>query len=226
MRYGKIREMLRTIEAEAELTGRMTGRSAIAARIMDAMKNVPRDEFVPATIRSRAFANNALPIGEGQTISQPFIVALMTDLLDPQSDHSILEIGTGSGYQAAILSLLAQRVYSLEIVPTLAEQAARRLERLGYHNVEVRVGDGHRGWPEQAPYDGIIVTAAASHLPPKLLEQLKPGGRLVIPLGLPFMHQELMLVEKDQSGECHTTDILGVVFVPMIGDAGETVNEQ
>ncbi|HKJ04131.1 MAG TPA: protein-L-isoaspartate(D-aspartate) O-methyltransferase [Geopsychrobacteraceae bacterium] len=226
MRHGKIQNMLRTIEAETEFTSHITGRSTIDLRILDAMKIVPRDEFVPDTRKPQAFANNALPIGEGQTISQPFIVALMTDLLTPQSGHKILEIGTGSGYQAAILSLLADKVYSLEIVPKLAHQAALRLERLDYQNVEVRVGNGHSGWPEQAPYDGIIITAATNHLPPNLLAQLKPGGRLVIPLGLPYMHQELMLVEKDLSGKCRATNILGVVFVPMIGEAEQAVNEQ
>lgn len=225
MRHGKIRNMLRTIEAEVEYTKRITGRSALDPRIMEAMEKVPRDEFVPHAIKAQAFANNALPIGEGQTISQPFIVALMTDLLEPQSTHTILEIGTGSGYQSAVLSLLVRQVYSLEIVPTLAVQAANRLETLAYNNVEVRVGDGHNGWPEQAPFDGIIITAAASHLPPTLLKQLKPGGRLVIPLGQPYMHQELMLVEKDLSGNCHTSNILGVVFVPMVGGADATATE-
>lgn len=226
MRHGRIDNMLRTIEAETEFTKDLTGRSVLDPRVMEAMKDVPRGEFVPREMKAKAFANNALPIGEGQTISQPFIVALMTDLLNPQSDQIILEIGTGSGYQAAILSRLVKQVYSLEIVPPLAVQAAHRLEQLGYNNIEIRVGDGHIGWPEQAPYDGIIITAAASHLPPALLSQLKPGGRLVIPVGLPYMHQELMLIEKDQRGECHSTDILGVVFVPMIGGPEETATEQ
>lgn len=226
MRHGRIENMLRTIEAETEFTKHLTGRAALDPRVMEAIKHVPRDEFVPHAIKSKAFANSALPIGEGQTISQPFIVALMTDLLNPQSEHTILEIGTGSGYQAAVLSRLVKQVYSLEIVPTLAVQAAHKLSQLGYNNVEVRVGDGHSGWPEQAPYDGIIITAAASHLPSALLSQLKPGGRLVIPLGLPYMHQDLLLIEKDQGGECHTKNILGVVFVPMIGGPEETATEQ
>lgn len=226
MRHGRIENMLRTIETETEFTKDLTGRAALDPRVMEAMKHVPRDEFVPHAIKHKAFDNNALPIGEGQTISQPFIVALMTDLLATQSDHRILEIGTGSGYQAAVLSNLVKQVYSLEIVPNLAVESAHRLEKLGHTNVEVLVGNGHSGWPEQAPYDGIIITATASHLPPALLTQLKPGGRLVIPLGLPFMHQELMLIEKDQRGEFHTTNILGVVFVPMIGGPEEMATEQ
>jgi len=226
MRHGRIANMLRTIETETELTKDLTGRSTLDPRVMEAMKHVPRDEFVPRDMKARAFANNALPIGEGQTISQPFIVALMTDLLNPQSEHIILEIGTGSGYQAAILYKRVKQVYSLEIVPPLAAQAAHRLGQLGYNNIKIRVGNGHIGWSEQAPYDGIIITAAANHLPPALLSQLKPGGRLVIPVGLPYMHQELMLIEKDQRGQCHTTEILGVVFVPMIGGPEEVTIEQ
>ena len=225
MRHGRIENMLRTIESETEFTKDLTGRTSLDPRVMEAMKHVPRDEFVPRAMKFKAFSNNALPIGEGQTISQPFIVALMTDLLETQQDHRILEIGTGSGYQAAILSRLVKHVYSLEIVPALAEQARQKLSKLGYDNVEVKIGDGHSGWPAQAPYDGIIITAAASHLPPKLLEQLKPGGRLVIPLGMPYMHQELLLVSKDLNGQCHTRDILGVVFVPMSGGSEATLPE-
>lgn len=225
MRHGRIENMLRTIEAETRLTCDLTGRATIDPRILEAMRHVPRDEFVPRPSRARAFANSALPIGEGQTISQPFIVALMTDLLGPQPDHHILEIGTGSGYQSAILSRLVKQVYSLEIVPTLAKRAANTLKKTGCDNVEVRIGDGHLGWPERAPFDGIIITAAATHLPPKLLEQLKPNGRLVIPLGMPYLHQELLLVEKDTQGACHTTDILGVIFVPMVGGEQTSTRE-
>jgi protein-L-isoaspartate(D-aspartate) O-methyltransferase len=187
---------------------------------MAAMADVPRHEFVPADRRELAYINHALPLARGQTISQPFIVALMTDLLNPEKDDVILEVGTGSGYQAAVLAELVRQVYSLEIIPELAVQAAGRLHHLGCGNVEVREADGHRGWREHAPFDGIIVTAAASHVPPALTEQLRPGGRLVIPVGLPYMHQELLLIEKDVSGQCHTRDVLSVAFVPLTGREG------
>jgi protein-L-isoaspartate(D-aspartate) O-methyltransferase len=141
----------------------------------------------------------------------------MTDLLEPRPEHRILEIGTGSGYQAAILAQLVEQVYSLEIIPELAARATELLSRLGYANITVKTGDGHSGWPEHAPFDGIIITAAATHLPPALLAQLKPGGRLVVPVGLPYMSQELLLVEKDSAGELHTREMLGVAFVPMVG---------
>ncbi len=217
MRATKVRNMLHTIEREARLTAPLTGRSAFDPRVMDAMKQVPRDAFVLPDLLDQAFENGPLPIGMGQTISQPYIVALMTDLLEPEPTHTILEIGTGSGYQAAILAQLVQQIYTLEIIPVLAAQAADLLLRLGYDNVEVRTGDGHSGCPEHAPFDGIIITAATTHLPPKLIEQLKPGGRLVAPIGLPDLSQELVLVEKDQTGKLHTSDILGVAFVPMTG---------
>jgi protein-L-isoaspartate(D-aspartate) O-methyltransferase len=144
----------------------------------------------------------------------------MTDLLNPEKDDVVLEVGTGSGYQAAVLAELVRQVYSLEIIPELAVQAAGRLHHLGYGNIEVRRADGYRGWPEHAPFDGIIVTAAASHVPAPLTEQLRPGGRLVIPVGLPYMHQELLLIEKDASGQYRTRDVLGVAFVPLTGSEG------
>lgn len=221
MRANKVDAMLRTIEREARLTASLTGRSTFDPRVMEALEQVPRDAFVPPEMLDQAFDNGPLPIGRGQTISQPYIVALMTDLLEPQATQTILEIGTGSGYQAAILALLVKQVYSLEIIPSLAAQAAGLLSRLGYDNVAVRTGDGHTGCPEHAPYDGIIITAAATHLPPALLEQLRPGGRLVVPVGLPYMAQELLLVEKDQAGRLHTRDILGVAFVPMTGGSSQ-----
>jgi protein-L-isoaspartate(D-aspartate) O-methyltransferase len=183
---------------------------------MAAMREVPRDTFVPVDLRYAAFDNGPLPIGHGQTISQPYIVALMTDMLQLQPEHRVLEIGTGSGYQAAILSRLCRLVYSVEVVPELSEAAQRLFQQLGYDNIETRTGNGYEGWPEHAPYDGIIVTAAASHVPPALIEQLKPGGRLIIPVGEPYSHQELILVEKDPQGEIHTRDILGVAFVPLV----------
>lgn len=219
-RNDQVKAMLRTIEAEAEATWRLTGRSRFRPEVMEAMAEVPREEFVPPAVKFYAFADNALPIGEGQTISQPFMVALMTDLLEPEKDHVVLEVGTGSGYQAAILSQLVRKVLSMEIIPSLAVRARELLDRLGYDNVEVRVGDGYRGWPEEAPFDGIIVTAAASHVPPPLKEQLKPGGRLAIPIGLPYMPQELMVVEKDAAGKCRTRSVMGVAFVPLAGGSG------
>ncbi len=217
MRAGRVREMLHTIEREARLTASLTGRCCFAPAVMEALEEVPRDAFVPPELLNQAFANGPLPIGLGQTISQPYIVALMTDLLKPQPQHRILEVGTGSGYQAAILAQLVEQVYSLEIIPELAAAAAELLSRLGYRNIAVKIGDGHHGWPEHAPFDGIIITAAATHLPPTLLEQLRPGGRLVVPVGLPDMSQELLLIEKDAAGELHTREVLAVAFVPMTG---------
>lgn len=216
-RQARIEEMLRTIKAECSLTIGHTGIRAFRPEVLAAMAKVPRDEFVPSDMRSHAFDNCALPIGDGQTISQPFIVALMTDLLNPEKDDVILEVGTGSGYQAAVLATLVRQVYSLEIIPDLADQAAELLRRLSYANVKVRAADGYRGWSEHAPFDGIIVTAAATHVPPSLTEQLRPGGRLVIPVGLPYRHQELMVVEKDANGRPHTRAVLSVAFVPLTG---------
>lgn len=218
MRYNRIEQMLRTIEQECFLSAHATGRSTLHPVVMEAMAGVPRDEFVPPELKHRAYDNGALPIGNGQTISQPFIVALMTDLLEPRPEHVILEVGAGSGYQAAVLSSLVKQVISIEIIPHLATLASERLRHLGYHNVRVLTGDGYQGLPNQAPFDGIIVTAAASHVPPPLFEQLKPGGKLVIPVGLPYMHQELLVVSKDRDGHRHTRSVLGVIFVPLTRD--------
>jgi protein-L-isoaspartate(D-aspartate) O-methyltransferase len=212
-----MQEMLRTIEAECKYTYGLTGVSKINPAVMDAMAAVPREEFVPAAMRMYAYDNGPLPIGHGQTISQPYIVALMTHLLSPKKDDVILEVGAGSGYQAAILSKLVQQVYSIEIIPTLALQAKQRLQELGYTNVEVMQGDGHYGLEKYAPFDGIIVTAAASHIPRPLKDQLKPGARLVIPVGLPHMTQQLMMVEKDETGRTFTSNVLAVAFVPLTG---------
>jgi protein-L-isoaspartate(D-aspartate) O-methyltransferase len=208
-------KMLEDIEAEVCYTRPLIGRSALGPRVMAAMAEVPRHEFVPDHEQAYAYANGPLPIGHGQTISQPYIVALMTDLLECRPEDRVLEIGTGSGYQAAILSRVVSRVYSVEIIAELAQQASERLARLGYANVEARHGDGYEGWPEQAPFDGILVTAAAPSVPPPLIEQLKEGARLVIPVGLPFRHQELMVIEKRPDGSLLTTDVLGVAFVPL-----------
>lgn len=209
--------MLRDIEAEVQYTRKWIGKNALDTRVMEAMAKVPRHEFVPGSARAYAYANGPVPIGHGQTISQPYIVALMTDLLDPEPEDTILEVGTGSGYQAAILSQLVRKIYSIEIVDELAARASERLDRLGCANVETRVGNGYFGWPEQGPFDGVIVTAAAPNIPQPLLDQLKPGARLVIPVGLPYSHQELMLVEKDRTGAMHTRDVLAVAFVPLTG---------
>lgn len=184
-----------------------------------AMRRVPRWEFVPANLRDRAFEDNPLPIGEGQTISQPYIVAYMTAALKLEPDDKVLEVGTGSGYQAAILSVLAAEVYTIEIIPKLGEEAAARLKRLGYDNVHVRIGDGYLGWPEAAPFDAIIVTCAPDHVPQPLLDQLADGGRLVIPVGGRFPQ---MLKRFTRHGDTFAEeDLEPVLFVPMTGKAEE-----
>lgn len=208
--------MIADIEAGVAVTRNLIGKDRLDNRVMTAIRQVPRENFVPPDLRHAAFRDGALPVGHGQTISQPYIVALMTDMLELAEDSIVLEIGTGTGYQAAILACLAQQVYSIERIPALTQAAQQRLEEMGYDNVETRCGDGYQGWPEKAPFDGIVVTAAAPFIPPALLEQLKPGGRMVIPIGMPYMHQELMLVTKDQLGETHTSNLLGVAFVPLV----------
>ena len=210
------RQMIADIEAGVAVTRNLIGKDRLDNRVMTAMRQVPRENFVPPDLRDAAFRDGALPVGHGQTISQPYIVALMTDMLELTEDSSVLEIGTGTGYQAAILACLAQQVYSIERIPALAQAAQQRLKEMGYDNVESRCGDGYQGWPEKAPFDGILVTAAAPFIPPALLEQLEPGGRMVIPIGMPSMHQELMLVSKDRLGETHTRSLLGVAFVPLV----------
>ncbi|MEE8561872.1 MAG: protein-L-isoaspartate(D-aspartate) O-methyltransferase [Gemmatimonadota bacterium] len=183
-------------------------------RVLGAMRTVPRHLFVPPDLLKLAYADRPLPIGHGQTISQPFIVAAMTELLQVGPGDRILEIGTGSGYQAAVLAEIVGRVFTIEIVEPLAEDAEVRLGRLGYDNVEVRWGDGYYGWEEKAPFQGIVVTAAASHIPPPLLEQLQPGGRMVIPVGPPLQVQTLMLVEKRPDGSIVQRSLMPVRFVP------------
>lgn len=207
--------MISDIEREVAYTRNMIGRSAFSESVMNAMRQVPREVFVPEEERRFAYDNGPLPIGCGQTISQPYIVALMTDLLELDADAVVLEVGTGSGYQAAVLSRVAKQVYSVEIIETLSLRAAATLAELGYGNVSCRCVDGYNGWPEHAPYDAIMVTAAAVDIPPPLIEQLKPGGRLVIPVGHPYSYQELILVEKSETGEVSERMVLGVAFVPL-----------
>lgn len=209
--------MMEEVLADTAATSSYSGRTALDPRVAAAMSKVERHRFVPGALAASAYLNRPLPIGYGQTISQPFIVALMTDLMHVKAGDRVLEIGTGSGYQAAILAEIANSVYSIEIIEPLGKQAGERLESLGYRNVKTRVGDGYYGWPEASPFDAIIVTAAASHVPPPLLKQLKPGGRMVIPLGAQFMTQYLMLVEKQPDGSVTTRQILPVRFVPLTG---------
>ena len=212
-------QMIRDIEAGIALTRSRIGRDRFADRVMAAMREVPRENFVPEDMRRAAFRDGALPVGHGQTISQPYIVALMTDLLEPAADDRVLEIGTGTGYQAAILGRLVRRVYSVERIPELAASARERLAGLGYDNIEVRDGDGYAGWPEHAPYESIIVTAAAPRIPAALIDQLKPGGRLLLPLGQRGGHQQLVLVTRDDRGEIERRELLGVAFVPLVEKA-------
>jgi len=205
------------IERDVRETAEYINRRELDQRVLAALRAVPRHEFVRPADRDLAYRNRPLPIGHGQTISQPYIVAIMTDLVEPRPGCVVLEVGTGSGYQAAVLGELCRKVFSIEIVEPLGLQARERLGRLGYDNVEVRIGDGYFGWPEHAPFDAIVVTAVASHVPPPLLKQLKPGGRMVLPVGTPFTTQQLVLVEKDPDGRVTTRQLLPVAFVPLTG---------
>jgi protein-L-isoaspartate(D-aspartate) O-methyltransferase len=214
-RQDRQQRLLHIIEAEIRETGAYTGRMALAKEVIDAMAKVEREEFVSPSHAPLAYENRPLPIGHGQTISQPYVVALMTDLLELAPEHVVLEVGTGSGYQAAILAMLARKVHTIERVDALADQARLRLKRLGYDTVEVHNGDGYEGLVDHAPFDAIIVTAAAKEIPPPLIQQLKPGGRMVIPVGGRFSVQNLVLVEKDEGGEIKTTSVLPVAFVPL-----------
>ena len=197
--------------------GQIQDRGVSDQGVIGAMLAVPRHEFVPSDLRDLAYSDRPLPIGEGQTISQPYIVALMTELLELRLGDTVLEVGTGSGYQAAVASHLADSVFTIEILPGLAEQAAGRLRDLGYSDVITREGDGYYGWPERAPFDGIVVTAAAGHIPPPLVEQIEPGGRMVIPVGGQFQVQQLVLVEKRPDGSVTTRSLVPVRFVPLVG---------
>lgn len=195
------------------------GRPAVRdSGVIEAMQKVPRHEFVDADTADRAYLDRPLPIGHEQTISQPYIVAFMTELLEVSAHHVVLEVGTGSGYQAAVLAELVDRVYSIEIVEPLAREAEGTLRRLGYHNVNVKAGDGYVGWPEYAPFDRIIVTAAPDHVPQPLIDQLKPGGRLVLPVGPVYRTQSLTLVTKNDQGEVSQQEVMAVGFVPLTRD--------
>jgi len=217
--YTKSREkLIRSIEQDVRETAFFIGIRKLDDRVMQTMLKVPRHEFVPGILRALAYKNQPLPIGHGQTISQPYIVALMTSLMSVKSTDKVLEIGTGSGYQAAILAELAGQVFTIEIIDELAKQASVVLDEQGYKNIKTRTGDGYYGWQVHAPFDVIVVTAAAGHIPPPLIRQLKPGGRMVIPVGSRFMVQQLVLVEKDNKGKVSTRQILPVRFVPLTGE--------
>ncbi|MBT8070907.1 MAG: protein-L-isoaspartate(D-aspartate) O-methyltransferase [Gammaproteobacteria bacterium] len=217
--YQVLRQRLaKEVAADVARTRGYTGKGALDERVMHVLGTVGRHRFVPAELQSQAYQNRPLPIGYGQTISQPYIVALMTDLLEPEAGDVALEIGTGSGYQAAVLSRLVSQVYTIEIIPELADSATKRLRRLGFSNIEVKNADGYYGWQEHAPFDAIIVTAASSHIPPPLVEQLKPGGVLMIPVGPAFQVQQLSMVRKSIDGEITTRQVLPVRFVPFTGE--------
>lgn len=209
--------MIDSIEKEVYDTRFYLDKSEFDQRVMQVMAKVPRHEFVPEDQLANAYLNRPLPIGFGQTISQPYIVALMTDLIETKPGFKVLEIGTGSAYQAAILAELVADVYTIEIIEPLAEAAANRLKKLGYKNITTRTGDGYYGWQEHAPFDAIVVTAASSHVPPPLIEQLKSGGRMVIPVGSRFMTQQLLIVEKSTDGTVSTRQVMPVRFVPLTG---------
>jgi protein-L-isoaspartate(D-aspartate) O-methyltransferase len=213
------RQLMSEVAAQLAVLGAQLGRRMLSERVMHAMERVPRHEFVPPDVKPYAYMNTPLPIGCGKTISQPFIVALMTELLALESGHRVLEIGTGLGYQAAILAELECEVYSVELIPELSAAASRRLTRLGYGGVRLRVGNGRLGWPEHAPFDRIIVTTAPDLIPPALLQQLKPGGKMMIPAGIPDQ-QQLLLVERDEGGRTNTREILAVRFSEMEEDSG------
>ena len=212
---GARRRMLRQIEQRMRDTAASTGRAALSPAVRRALGRVERHRFVPAEFAAQAYGDHPLPIGHGQTISQPFIVALMTELLQPQPTDVVLEVGTGSGYQAAVLAECVQRVHTIEIVAPLAERARALLSALGYRNDEVRTGDGYQGWPQAAPFDAIVVTAAPDHVPQPLIDQLKPGGRLVVPVGPQSAGQDLLLITKGADGRTVSQRTLPVRFVPL-----------
>ena len=209
------REMVAEIQKMASDTRDYTGKQHLDTRVLDALSRVPRHEFVPERLRSHAYLNRPLPIGDDQTISQPYIVALMTDLALVDKESDVLEIGTGSGYQAAVLAELVDHVYTIEIIGRLAANAKKTLERLGYKNITVKAGDGYHGWLDAAPFDAILVTAAPEQVPAPLIKQLKPGGRMIIPVGEQGHTQSLRVIEKSTSGAITERDVLPVGFVPL-----------
>ena len=211
-------EMVLAIKKMVRDTSAYIGKSSLNASVVAAIANVPRHEFVPEELRSYAYENRPLPIGNGQTISQPYIVALMTDLANINENSIVLEIGTGSGYQAAVLAELAKQVYSIEIIERLGITARQKLLNLGYQNTLIRIGNGYHGWQEHAPFDAILVTAAPEEIPQPLIEQLKPGGRMIIPVGPQNRTQSLQVIEKKQDGTIDRKDVLPVGFVPFTGD--------
>ena len=218
-KYAYLRKnLIKQIESDVRATSRYLNKKALDNRVMEAIATVPRHKFVPYMYISHAYNNRPLPIGEGQTISQPYIVAIMTDLLKIKPFDVVLEIGTGSGYQAAVMAELAEQVYTIEIIEPLHKSATKRLADLGYSNVTTQLGDGYYGWPEHAPFDAIMVTAAAGQVPPPLIRQLKPKGKMVIPVGGAFMTQFLLLIEKRADGSLSTRQILPVRFVPFTGE--------
>jgi len=208
--------MVAEVDAMYAETRSETGLAAMSAPVRKALSKVERHRLIPATQLGAAYRNHPLPIGGGQTISQPYIVALSTDLMNLQGGETVLDIGTGSGYQAAVLAEIASRVFSIEIIPSLGEEARKRLEALGYGNIEIKIGDGYKGWPEKAPFDAIVVTAAAPKVPQALLDQLKPGGRLVIPVGGGWETQYLKLITKRADGGFDEKRVLPVRFVPLV----------
>ena len=208
--------MVAEVQAMYAETRAETGLAAMSPRVRAAMAKVERHRLIPASQLGLAYRNHPLPIGQGQTISQPYIVALSTDLIAPEPHHVVLEIGTGSGYQAAVLAEIVQRVYSIEILEPLGVAASNALKDLQYKNIEIKIGDGYKGWPEKSPFDGIIVTAAAPRVPQALLEQLKPGGKMVVPVGTPGGFQELLLITKTDDGRILQKNILPVRFVPLV----------
>ena len=201
---------------EAMVKTQIQSRGVKDEDVLSVMRDVPRHLFIDESLWPKAYSDGPLPIGHGQTISQPYIVAFMTELLRPDTHHMVLEIGTGSGYQAAVLAKLVHHVYTIEIVPELGRDAKAALKRLGYDNISVRVGDGYKGWPEEEPFDRIIVTAAPEKVPEALVEQLKPGGRMVLPVGPRWWGQDLLVIEKNERGKVVRKNTLPVRFVPMI----------
>ena len=210
-------KLIEIIKQEVIITSKYLKKDKLDKRVIDALSSVQRHKFVPVNMHLSAYKNRPLPIGHGQTISQPYIVAIMTDLLNLKPPHKVLEIGTGSGYQAAILAKIVKEVYSIEVIEPLALEAKKRLKSLGYKNIKTRIADGYYGWKEHGPYDAIIVTAAAGHIPPSLLKQLKPGGKMIIPVGNFMFVQQLILIQKDQIGDMTIRQIMPVRFVPLTG---------